>query len=336
MKEGMMHGRFSILILAGLMATTAAVHGQSRQAIIRIVPFTGTGISASELSTLERLVASHVVELKTFKIIDDAGRELALGETELALSLGGKVSSSLPLTADFIMTGHLGKIGDTFIFTLENTRVSTSEKLSVHDTAASINDIVLKTRGLTRSLFGQADDQARSTAASNPSSRTTAPAPASAPAGTPAQTTPTHPTITVSAQTVPTQFMVHPSISDLTGSWRGDKGLETVRILSNATGLAVLSGGGTMRIRIIIQEATIIISQDQPNDVAMYRGANITFEVARSIAAQARPMRWLFNLTVDGQTLEGIKESIAVSGTTDAISVDNAYERLATWTRISR
>ena len=316
-----------------MMITVLAVSisAQSRQGLVRISPFSGTGIPASELATLERLVASHVVELRLYRVIDDAGREMALGETEIALSLGYQSNPLIPLAADIILSGHLGRIGDLYILTLENTRVSSGEKISVSDTGFSINDVVLRTRSLTRNLFGRPDDMTSSqtggmTQVSNQGSF-------QLPEAKPAEVG--------SPDTLPlvapdTSFVPSLTISHIAGTWRGDRGLETVRLFPNGTGMAVLSGGGTMKLSLTINGDSVLISQDQANDATMYRSPNISFDLATRIAGLARPMKWNFRLSVNGQILEGMKESILVSGTSTALKVDNDYVREASWSRISR
>lgn len=295
--------------------------GQTRQAIVRIAPFTGTGIASSEASMLEKLVGSYVVELKTFRVIDAQGQDSALRETEMALGLGSSPASEPPLIADYIVSGTIGKIGDIFVFSLDNTRVSSGEKLSVSDTAQSISDIVLRSRNLTWTLFGAK--------------------PLPADAGTNKQPDTSIPSSVAlkAIETVaiePQSIFRAPTISDLLGTWRGDKGLETIRLFPNATALAILSGGGTLKLRVSISEDIIEIAQDQPNDVAMYRAASVSLDLARRIAAEARPMRWLYTLSADGTTLSGTKESIAISGSGDTLWVDNDYVRSASWVRISR
>lgn len=271
---------------------------------------------------LERLVNSYVSELKAFRVIDAQGQEMALSETETALNLGAAAAASVPLTADFILGGAIGKIGDLYIFTLENTKVSSGEKLSVSDTAHSISDIVLRARSLTRSLFGKLE----TAPAGGTPVISQSPLPDGLAVGAAADASPV-------AQ--PPAFK-SPTPAILAGSWKGDKGLETVRLFPNGAGLAVLSGGGTLKIRVSTSGDTIYIDQDQPNDVALYRAASVTLEMARRIAAQARPMRWTFTLTPDGSTLIGKKASVSISGNGTLLTVDNAYEREASWTRISR
>jgi hypothetical protein len=263
---------------------------------------------------LERLVSSYVTELKTFRVVDDRGQEMALNETEAALAQGRTGAVPSMLTADFIIEGTVGKIGDVFAFTLGVTKVSNGEKLYVSDTAPSISDIVLRARALTRSLFDQ-DGAADEVAADPP----VAGADNSGSGGS------------LSSVAVKT-----PTPDDLIGTWRGDKGLETVRIFPNGTGLAILSGGGTLKIRVAIAGDAVQVSQDQPNDVAMYRATSMSFEIAKRIAAEARPMRWLFALSSDGTTLFGKKESVSISGTGSSLEIDNGYVREASWVRISR
>jgi len=304
-----------LLALMVLMLGTI-VFGQSRQPVLRISPFTGSGVDSSEAAMLERLINSYIGELKLFRVIDAKGQELALTETESALSLGGTTTASIPLTADFIVSGMLGKIDELYVFTLENTKVSSGEKLSVSDTASSVSDIVLKARNLTRSLFGKQEPIVT--------------------AGIIPATTKAPETVSENSQSDGIAIFKSPAISNLIGTWKGDKGLENVRLLPNGTGIAILSGGGTMKVRISINSDLIIISQDQPNDVTMYKSASVSFDLARKIANQARPMRWIFTLSPDGLHLAGTKESVSISGDGTTLKVDNSYQRAADWVRISR
>jgi len=307
----------STLVLAFACMVLNLGFGQARQPVLRVSPFGGSGVGDSEASTMERLVASYIVELKAFRVFDSQGQELALSETETALNLGVTTTTVTPLAADYVLSGTLGKIGEIYVFTLDATKVSNGEKLSVSDTALALSDIVLRSRDLTRSLFDRKD--AAIGPVSTPGADSSQQASAAA----------------TSASSTPS-WKASLRLSDISGSWRGDKGLETVRVFSNSTGLAVLTGGGTLKIRIAIQGDMIEILQDQPNDPNLYRSPSVTFEMARRIAAQARPMRWLFRLDAAGQTLVGTKESIAISGSGSELKVDNTYVRDASWSRISR
>jgi hypothetical protein len=306
----------TVHIIAALLACAlVSVGAQARQPVIRVSPFIDAGVGSSEASMIERMVASYVVELRAFRVIDSQGQEMALNETEVALSLGSTAPSAMPLTADYIITGTLGRIGEIYVFTLDTTKVASGEKLTVSDTAVSISDIVLRARDLTKSLFGRQDSFT----------------------ALPGQTSVARSSAAIeSGPARDLDKRQSPSTADLVGSWKGDKGLETVRLFPNATGLAILSGGGTLKVSVSIAGDTIEIVQDQPNDAIMYRASSVTFEMARRIAAEARPMRWLFTLSSDGQRLTGSKESIAINGSGVSMKVDNNYVRDASWTRISR
>lgn len=305
-----------------IMCMLGTVYGQVKQPVLRISPFTDNGAGSSEASMLERLINSYIVELKLFRVIDAKGQEIALLETEAALSLGTTTTAALPLTADFIISGMLGKIDDLFIFTMENTKVSSGEKLSVSDTANSISDIVLRARSLTRSLFGN-QEPSQTVASTIPTSTSSTPAT-------------TVPVLAGGQAAEQVAVFKSPEVKNLVGTWKGDKGLENVRLLPNGTGIAVLSGGGTMKVRITIDADAIMIAQDQPNNVAMYKSASVTLDMAKKIAAQARPMRWIFTLSPDGLNLSGTKESVSISGNGTTLNVDNSYKREAAWARISR
>lgn len=303
-------------LLAFIFLTLATAYGQTKLPVIRISEFSGEGVSVSEIAMIERLINSYVAELKLFRIIDASGQELALAETETALRLGSTSVASIPLTADFIISGMLGKIENLFILTLENTRVSSGEKLSVSDTAFSVSDIVFRARNLTRSLLGKQEISQVSTVM--PAQKT-----ASSPVG----------------ETIPSEGVSvfrSPTMQNLSGTWKGDKGLENVRLLPGGTGIAVLSGGGTMKLRITLNDDRITISQDQPNSIAMYKSTSISFDLAKKISTQARPMRWIFTLSSDGLQLRGTKESVSISGDSTTLKIDNSYEREAAWVRISR
>ena len=312
--------------LSVFLSLAFAAQAQGRQAVVKIVPFSGEGFIASELNGLQNLVAAQIVELRAFRLTDDAGRDLALSETEQALAIGSSAPAAAPLSADYVLTGSLSRVGELVVFSLSNTRVRDGEKLVVSDSAPSINEIAARSRALTRSLFGDAQrDELGISADEGPSTGS-----ASLGAGSDSARS----TMETGASIAEERAHERPSLAMLAATWRGDKGLITIRLYPNGTGIAFLSGGGTMRVRLRIEGSAIEIWQDQANDPAMYRSPNWGYETAQLIAKEARPMRWQFSLSEDGQALFGKKESVAYDGL--ARSVDNGYVRDARWERISR
>jgi hypothetical protein len=338
--------------LSFCLSLAVAAQAQGRQAVIRIVAFSGEGFIASELIGLQNLVAAQIVELRSFRLTDDGGRELALSETEQALALGSAAPASAPVSADYVLTGSLSRVGELVVFSLSNTRVRDGEVLVVSDSAASINDIAARTRTLTRSLFGDAQRDIASVASGGESGpaivspgsssivsasggpSVSAGSGGSADLSSSAGAEPAEPKPADESLAAPERAHERPSLAMLAATWRGDKGLETIRLYPNGTGIAFLSGGGTMRVRLSIEGRAIEVWQDQQNDPAMYRSPNWGFDTAQTIAKEARPMRWFFFLSEDGLALFGRKESVAYDGLTR--SVDNGYVRDARWERLSR
>ncbi|HPG87627.1 MAG TPA: hypothetical protein PLQ29_13090 [Spirochaetales bacterium] len=316
-----------VAVLGVTLVCPAPLGAQERQAVVRVSPFTAVGVGSSEAAMLERLVVSYIVETRSFRVVDAQGQDRALVETEAALSRGETTAVALPLTADFIVNGSIGRIGELFVLSLEVTRVSDGIMLSVADTAESISDIVLRARASTRRLFGLEPTGGLPTAAS--------PATFQASADLAASATQTQAIDTVEPE-ASAMFVDRPSVSDISGTWRGDKGLETVRIFPNGAGLAVLSGGGTLKLRVTIRGGEVVIAQDQANDAALYKASSVSFAMAKAIAERARPMRWVFRLDATRDLLSGMKESVAVSYSGDEQLIDNDNVREASWTRISR
>jgi len=270
-----------------------------RLPVVRVDGLTGQALEASELRALERLISSYLSEQGSFRLVDEQSRGAALEEAELALALGAQ-TGALPLAADFILSGSVERVGELLVLSLAMTRVRDGARIVVSETAAGANEIAMASRALTQRLLG-AEQQG-----------------AAAPAAPVVEEAP--------------PIRSRPSLAMVAGSWRGDKGLETVRLYPNGTGLAVLAGGGTLRLRVRIEGDLVEVMQDQQNDPAMYRSAQWGSETARFIASRARPMRWAFSLSADGSALFGIKESVAYDGV--SAEVDNEYRREARWDRL--
>ncbi|MBU0936715.1 MAG: hypothetical protein KKI09_12680 [Spirochaetes bacterium] len=315
-----------LIIFLIIMVTTAGVFAQVVP-VVRINTFSGEGISQAELYTLERLVASHIVELRSFRVTDDSGRALVLSEVLNTLALGvdnSVIATENLLLADYIVSGSVLKAGEMYVVSLSNTRVSSGETLMVSDTYNSVNDMILRSRILTRNLFQRQD--------SGSSDVETVQSPG------------VNQALTRSGDQLPeveevqavVNYNIRPEAADLVGTWRGDRNLESVRLFINGTGVAVMSAGGTLRLKYTIKGEWIEIVQNQVNDPRLYRTENIDHPLALQIAKQARAFRWEFRLSEDGSSLIGIKHGVAISGTVSAIQVDNTYTSEIQWLKTGR
>ena len=276
--------------------------------VIRIRPFSGDALASGELSALQKLVASQVVELRSFRVIDAEGQDMALAEAESAMQLGVAKDVS-PLAADYLLSAEAMSIGDFIVFTMELTKVTSGEKRSAAETFSSVKDLILASKRLTLALFDR-EAQASSGAATAQANVATAGEPV---------------------------FRAAPSLADATGVWSGDKGIGEVSLAADGRGIATLQSGVKMKVRAAISGSTLIVVQDQPNIPDFYTGQGITPKSARTIAKSARPWRWIFSMTIDGNSLIGIKESVFVSiDPRGNVKLDNSYSREALWVRRSR
>lgn len=285
-----------LVLLFGAMLQYSA---QQTQFVIKIGKFTSDVLSNEELTTLEKIVASYIAELGQFRIIDSKGQEVALTEIENSAAMGQSVNPQL-LSPHYTITMHIGKLDSTFALTIEILKISTGEKRAKTEMVSNLNEILLKTRPMLYALMGIQSV---------------------------AQPQPSMPQNDI-------QFRNSIQISDVVGVWKGDKGIDSIRLYADKTGIAVLSSGGTFKLRFKIESDTLIVEQDQKNMPEMYTSSTITSATAKLIAQKARPQRWIFKLSDSGQILSGVKESIYVSGSGTTVNVDNSYVRDAVWTRL--
>jgi len=317
--EESMRGKRTLLVLsiACLALTRPPTAGaQEPMRILRVSDFSGDGIEPGEAAALQNLVTSYVIDLKMFRVIDGVGQELALKEAETAVQLG-LAKDIAPLSADYILSSKASRIGSLIVFTIDVTKVASGEKKSVADTFFSVNDLILASRRLTLALFEKRQDAP--SVASAPTSPATA-----------------FPLLSQSTAPPPVAANPTPSLQLVSGTWKGDKNVDRVTILPDGRGFAVLASGVRMKVKASIEGSAVLIMQDQPNLSDFYR-PGLDSKSARIVAAAARPWRWVFALSSDGISLNGVKESVFVNvNEKGAVALDNNYVRDAVWTRLFR
>ncbi len=283
-----------------LLAFSAGSGAQAALRVLRVADFGGDGIDRGEAAALQSLVTSYVVELKAFRVIDKAGQELAVKEEETAVQMGVAKAIS-PIAADYILSAEANRAGTLIVFSIDVTKVATGEKKSVAETFASVNDLILASRRLTRKLFEKPAD--------NPGEASSAAAPTANP---------------------------KPSLGLVAGTWKGDKNVDRISIFPDGSAFAVLVSGSRMWLLVTIEGSRVVIFQNQPNSPDFYR-PGLDPKSAQIVAATARPWRWVFSLSTDGASLNGVKESVFVKiDDQGSLSLDNSYVRAAVWTRLFR
>jgi hypothetical protein len=92
-----------------------------------------------------------------------------------------------------------------------------------------------------------------------------------------------------------------------------------------------------MRVRATIDGSKVLVVQDQASIPDYYRSPGLEYAAAKQVAEKARPWKWMFSLTLAGDRLVGVKESVFVKvDSSGTVSVDNNYVRDSEWTRLFR
>ncbi|MDR0586015.1 MAG: hypothetical protein LBG26_02120 [Treponema sp.] len=88
------------------------------------------------------------------------------------------------------------------------------------------------------------------------------------------------------------------------GTWKSDGSIQMIRLERNGTGMILFSSGAVMRLRHTIEDDTLVVVQDSPNNERFYHP--LPRNVARELAEKADPMRWELLLSDRGMVLRGI------------------------------
>jgi hypothetical protein len=89
------------------------------------------------------------------------------------------------------------------------------------------------------------------------------------------------------------------------GTWRGDAGVEILRLQRGGTGIAILSSGAQMNLAYSIEDNTLKVTQISPNTERFYHP--IPFEIARELRSRTEPWQYELFLYDGGTVLRGIK-----------------------------
>jgi hypothetical protein len=100
------------------------------------------------------------------------------------------------------------------------------------------------------------------------------------------------------------------SESQIVGTWRGEPGIEMIRLQRGGRGVAVFSSGAQMVLSYTIENNTLRVWQVSPNSEWFYYP--LPYETARALTAGAEPMIWELSLYSGGTVLGGVKIATGV------------------------
>lgn len=177
----------------------------------------------------------------------------------------------IPRIPDYVFSGSIYLEQDARIFTLELNTTATGERVSHILVHKTTSELILKARSLVEAVFS----------------------PEYAPAE--GEKTERRETLTDGI---------------IAGIWRGDPGIEMIRLQRSGRGVAIFSSGVRMDLVYLIDDNTLKIRQVSQNIERFYHP--LPYEVAKKLSAEAEPITWELALYENGTILRGTKRSTGV------------------------
>jgi len=244
---------------------------QEARPVIRFTPFVSQGVSKEETLFIESLIQSY---------ISDVGEVIFSYDNiphDAYLLGGGLLFGSWNKTPDYILSGSIYLERKTRIFTLEIHNTHTNEITKTTTEHKTAGDLVLRSRSLVESIIKFPVLSEMESAAVNEEEKD-----------------------------IP-QIITENSIA---GTWRGEPGIEIIRLQSGGRGTAFFSSGTQMNLSYVIEDNTLKIRQNSPNNERFYYPNPP--ETAKLLSQKAEPMRWEFMLYSGGNRLRGTKTSTEI------------------------
>ena len=280
--------RKKILPLVAVIFLPLLAGAQEVKPVIRFSPFYTKGIGIEETRFIESLIQSY---------LSDVGEVVNFFDNSPSFQNSGSDLASWTKAPDYVLSGSIYLDRDNRIFTLEihntNTR-ETSRSTTVHKTAS---DLVLKARSLVETVLN-----------------------------TPVQTTKGESLAEKDGNKAENPEII--TESSIAGTWRGESGIEMIRLQQGGKGVAFFSSGAQMNLTYTIENNILKIKQNSPNIERFYYP--LPYGVAKQLSAEADPMRWELLLYSGGTHLKGVRIS-----TEARVEENNLVELLPETTKAS-
>ena len=188
----------------------------------------------------------------------------------------GSLQDSWTRAPDYVLSGSIYLERDNRVFTLEIHNTVTRETSRTTTTHKTASDLALKARSLVENAFNE---------------------PIQAAKGAP------------NAEIVKAEAENPDIITEngIAGTWRGESGIEMIRIQQGGRGVAFFSSGAQMNLSYSIENNILIVTQNSPNTERYYYP--LPYGVAHQLSAEAEPMRWELTLYSGGTHLKGVRIS---------------------------
>jgi hypothetical protein len=214
---------------------------------------------------------SRLIESLIQSYLSDIGEVISYFDA--SLSPGGAEDGPAPWSRipDYTVTGAIHLDRDSRIFSLELHNTKTGETHSFTSIYKTTGDLALKARSILETAFAARGLEEEK-------GQKTAPEPMTE--------------------------------NQVVGTWRGETGIEMIRLQRGGRGVAVFSSGVQMVLSYVIDNNVLRVWQISPNSERFYYP--LPYEAARELAAGAEPMTWELSLYKGGTVLGGIKIATGV------------------------
>jgi hypothetical protein len=179
---------------------------------------------------------------------------------------GDGILESWPRIPDYTVTGAIHLDRDNRIFSLELYNTKTGETHSFTSIYKTTGDLALKARSILEAAFAARGPEEEKYQNAVPETMTE---------------------------------------NQIMGTWRGETGIEMIRLQRGGRGVAVFSSGIQMVLSYIIENNILRVWQISPNSERFYYP--LPYDAARELSAGAEPMVWELSLYSRGTVLGGIK-----------------------------
>ncbi|MCX7656758.1 hypothetical protein [Treponema sp. J25] len=217
-----------VWIVGGLMLFAQE---NASKPIMVILPFSAVTEYQEETKTLEKLIAAYVIQEGQFTLaLPGETGEVPKTQGESLDSPSDRSQLESLFSAQYIITGSVGKLGNKVILTLERIKLSDGQKITVSGRYATFEELLSHLSPLLEQLVWIEKK------ASPSGSETKEP--------------------------ITEELLI--------GSWWGDRGIEMVRLFSGGKGQAILTSGAKMELSYSIQPQGVKIWQSSPNQDRFY------------------------------------------------------------------
>lgn len=165
-KWAIKRAKYPILVVC-LLFCLSVLHSEEKP-IVTVMDFETSNISAGDMKLIISLISSHLFQADQFTVIDVAQRDTILEEIKFSLSGCSDESCQIEigklLSAEFIIVGSIGKLGNRYALSMRLLDVSTSKTMNTADGVFA--DIDLLVEGLEPLVFSLAGLEGEADAAS--------------------------------------------------------------------------------------------------------------------------------------------------------------------------